>query len=152
MHGHFTPKAHKALQFAKFEAYLFGSKTVTVEHLLLGLIRSTPSLLNQHLPSHDLEKLRQQVGAGAKVMLQPVSDERPFSSGFERALTHAVNEAQGKPIAPEHLLYGIVAENSCDAAQILKSRGVDSGILHKQIESDGKQEKAVDDLGFGDST
>lgn len=101
--------AQRVLFFGRYEATQVGGVSIDTEHILLGIMREQPKLLNQWaiLESGLKEeiKARQALGQGK------VAINIPLSGQTERALAEAelVRESLGhKVIYPIHLLYGLL--------------------------------------------
>lgn len=69
--------------------------------------------------------------------------DMPLSGECQRVLSYAVEEADlmsQKRIVPEHLFLGLLREEECFAAQILRQRGAElSQIRAKLAEPSGEQ-------------
>ena len=129
MFERYTEKARQVIFFARYEASYFGSPYIETEHLLLGLLRVDKALSNRFLPSYaSVEGIRKQIEArtipGEKVS---TSVDLPLSNESKHVLSHAAEEAERlghKRIGPEHLLLGLLREENCFAAHILRERGL----------------------------
>jgi ATP-dependent Clp protease ATP-binding subunit ClpC len=125
----FTEKARRVIFFARYEASVFGSREITPEHLLLGLLRENASTADQYFrsptaPSSIRSRLEQELPRGEKLS---TSVDLPLSSAGKRALIAAAEEASlfsNKRIGAEHLLLGLLREESSLAAQILQEYGL----------------------------
>lgn len=130
MFQRYTEKARRSIFFARYEASRFGSPCIESEHLLLGLMREVKSSLDIFLP--DLEKraaiprrieehciIREKIAAAVDL---------PLSKECKRALVYAAEEAdrlQHSHIGTEHLLLGVLREDGCFAAQLMRESGAD---------------------------
>jgi ATP-dependent Clp protease ATP-binding subunit ClpC len=129
MFERYTEKARRVIFFARYEASQFGSPYIETEHLLLGLLREDKALTNRFLRSHaSVELIRKQIEThttiGEKVS---TSVDLPLSNEGKRVLAYAAEEAERlghKHIGTEHLLLGLLREEGCFAAELLKDRGV----------------------------
>ncbi len=129
MFERYTEKARRVIFFARYEASQFGSPYIETEHLLLGLLREDKALTNRFLRSHvSVELIRKQIEThttiGEKVA---TSVDLPLSNEGKRVLAYAAEEAERlghKHIGTEHLLLGLLREEGCFAADLLKERGV----------------------------
>jgi ATP-dependent Clp protease ATP-binding subunit ClpA len=127
MFERYTERARRVIFFARFEASQFGSMTIESEHLLLGLLREDPNM-SRHLllpvPATDIKKLAEaRLVAREKV---PTSVDLPLSAECQHILQYATEEAQRldhRHIGTEHLLLGVLREDTCGAAQVLKEVG-----------------------------
>jgi len=121
----YTEPARRALFFSRYEASQAGSSAIESENLLLGLIREgRSSPLLSLLPLEDIRRdLERSMPAREKT---PASVEMPFSSEVKRVLQYAVDEADRldhRFISPEHLVLGVLREETSAAAKILVAHG-----------------------------
>jgi ATP-dependent Clp protease ATP-binding subunit ClpC len=130
MFERYTERARRVIFFARFEASQFGSMTIESEHLLLGLLREDSNmsrhLLPQPVPTKEIKKLAEaRLARREKVS---TSIDLPLSAECQHILQYAAKEAEGldhRHIGTEHLLLGILREDTCGAAQALKEVGFD---------------------------
>lgn len=138
MFERYTEKARQGVFFARYEASQFGSPYIETEHLLLGLLRADKALSNRFLRSHaSVESIRKQIEdhtmPGDKVS---TSLDLPLSNESKRVLAYAAEEAGRlgqKHIGPEHLLLGLLREETCFAAEILHERGLRLSIIREAL-------------------
>jgi len=129
MFERYTEKARRVIFFARYEASQFGSPYIETEHLLLGLLREDKALTNRYLRSHaSIESIRKQI-EGHTTIREKVSTsvDLPLSHECKRVLAYAAEEAERlshKHIGTEHLLLGLLREEKCFAAEILRERGL----------------------------
>ena len=130
MFERYTEKARKVIFFARYEASQFGSPNIETEHLLLGLIREDKALSNRFFPAHHatVESIRRLV-EGHTTIREKISTsvDLPLSDECKRVLAFAGGEAEGlghKHIGTEHLLLGLLREEKCFAAGILREQGL----------------------------
>jgi hypothetical protein len=131
MFERYTEEARRALFYSRYEASQFGSRTISTEHLLLGVLREGKGgvcgrcVAAFHVSVDDIRKEVERVTErGEKVS---TSVEIPFTAEMKRVLQYAADEADrlmDKSIRPEHLLLGLLREEGCMAASILASRGM----------------------------
>ncbi len=129
MFERYTEKARRVIFFARYEASQFGSPYIETEHLLLGLLREDKALTNRFLRSHaSVELIRKQIEAHTTIREKvATSVDLPLSNEGKRVLAYAAEEAERlnhKHIGTEHLLLGLLREEGCFAAELLKDRGV----------------------------
>ena len=134
MFERYTEKARRVVFFARYEASQFGSPYIETEHLLLGLLREDKALSNRFLRSHtSLESIRKQIEAHTTVReTVSTSVDLPLSSESKRVLAYAAEEAERlshKHIGTEHLLLGLLKEETCFAAEILHERGLRLSVI-----------------------
>ncbi len=130
MFERYTERARRVLFFARYEATQLGSTSIETEHLLLGLIREGKGLTSRIFArSHlSLESIRKEI-EGRTVFKEKVSTsvEIPFSPETKRVLQYSAEEADRLAhtyIGTEHLLLGLLREESCVAASILYDKGM----------------------------
>jgi len=128
MFERYTEKARRVIFFARYEASQYGSPYIESEHLLLGILREDKSVARRFLRSHSVESIRNQIESqitvGAKTS---TSVDLPLSNECKRVLAYAAEEAERmghKHIGTEHLFLGLLREEKCLAAEILKERDV----------------------------
>ena len=138
MFERYTEKARRAIFFGRYEANQFGSPHIESEHLLLGLLREDKALTIRLLRSHgEVESIRRQIEAHTptrkKIM---TSVDLPLSDECKRVLAYGAEEAdrlEHKQIGTEHLLLGVLREEGCFAAQILRERGFEPEEVRKEV-------------------
>ncbi|HKF48191.1 MAG TPA: Clp protease N-terminal domain-containing protein [Terracidiphilus sp.] len=129
MFERYTEKARRVIFFARYEASQFGSPYIESEHLLMGLLREDKALSNRFLRSHaGVESIRKQIDAHTTIREKiSTSVDLPLSNESKRVLAYAAEEAERlghKHIGTEHLLLGLLREEACFAAEMLKERGI----------------------------
>lgn len=135
-----TPRANKVINIlAQEEAKRLNHEQLTPEHILLGLIRdgdgiAVKALLNLTV---DLNQLRSDIElavkkTGGTILLGDV----PHSPRVEKVLKLSTMEARGLGhtyIGTEHLLLGILKEESGTAALILESKDINVDKVRNEI-------------------
>jgi len=130
MFDRYSESARRAIFFARFEASRFASaeSRIEVEHLLLGLLRVRHTPLRTLLNLDQRDRLRTHLEAAMPTMPSiPTSIDLPLSPGAEQALRAAEEEADRvseRDITPQHLLAGILRQESTTAARSLREFGV----------------------------
>lgn len=138
MFGRYTEKARRVIFFARYEASQFGAPYIETEHLLLGLLREDKALAFRFLRQHgDFETIRQQIES-ASLPRQPTSTsvDLPLSNESKRVLAYATEEAERlshRHIGSEHLLLGMLREEKCFAAELLKERGLRLDAVREEL-------------------
>src|SRR5271156_5965997 len=139
MFERYTEKARRVIFFARYEASQFGSPDIETEHLLLGLLREDKALTNRFLRTRHSEvgAIRRQV-EGHTTIREKVSTsvDLPLSDECKRVLAFAAGEAEvlgHKHIGTEHLLLGILREEKCFAAEILRERGLQVKTIRQEL-------------------
>jgi hypothetical protein len=138
MFERYTLTARRSIFFARYEASQFGSPYIETEHLLLGVLREDKALGNRLLASYaKVEELRNAImrrgDTGLKVS---TSVDLPLSHESKRALAYGAEEGQRlhqKHIGTEHLLLGLLREEKCFAAQLLREQGVTVELVREQL-------------------
>src|ERR1700742_1766059 len=129
MFERYTEKARRVIFFARYEASSFGSPYIETEHILLGVLRED-KVLGQRFFQEDgaADSIRKQVEAGTTVREKiSTSVDLPLSNECKRVLAYAAEEAElfSHPhIGTEHLLLGLLREEKCFAAEMLRERGL----------------------------
>lgn len=130
MFERYTESARRALFFARYEATQLGATVIETEHVLLGLTRESQGLVARilALSQLSLESLRREIeGRSAFRERIPTSVAIPFSAETHRVLRFAAAEAdrlRHSDIETEHLLLGLLREESSVAASILTRHGL----------------------------
>lgn len=138
MFERYTENARRVIFFARFEASQFGAPHIETEHLLLGLLREDKALAFRFLHQQgNFESIRQQIQTVTPVG-EPVSTsvDLPLSHGSKRVLAYAAEEAERlshRYIGSEHLLLGILREENCFAAELLKERGLRLSAVREEL-------------------
>jgi len=136
MFERYTEKARRVIFFARYEASQFGSPYIETEHLLLGIVREDKALSNRLLRS-EVASIRKQVESQTTAREKTsTSVDLPLSNESKRVLAYAAEEAERlshKHIGTEHLLLGLLREEKCFAAQILKERGVQLSQVREEL-------------------
>jgi hypothetical protein len=138
MFERYTEKARRTIFFARYEACQFGSPYIETEHLLLGLLREDKALTHRFLGvPGTLESIRKQI-EGHTTIREKVSTsiDLPLSNESRRVLKHAFDEAERlshKHIGTEHLMLGLLCEETCFAAELLRERGLAIGHLREEF-------------------
>ena len=138
MFERYTERARRVIFFARYEASQFGSTTIETEHLLLGLIREDKNLTNRFLRNHSsIESIRKEI-EGRTTIREKVSTsiDLPLSNECKRILAYAAEEAERlnhRHIGTEHLLLGILREEKCVAAEILRDHGLRLNEIREEL-------------------
>ena len=138
MFERYTEKARRVIFFARYEASQFGLPFIESEHLLLGLLREDKALTNRFLRSlASVELIRKQIEAHTTIREKTSSSlDLPLSNESKRVLAYAAEEAERlghKHIGTEHLLLGLLREEGCFAADLLKERGVKLETVREEL-------------------
>lgn len=134
----YTERARGVILFGRYEANVFGSTTIETEHLLLGLLREDKNLMSRFLRnSTSAESIRKDIEA--RVEIHPkvsTSIDLPLSNACKRVLVYANEEAERMKhqyIGTEHLLLGMLRDETCMAAEILRERGLRLEAIREEL-------------------
>src|ERR1700682_2468805 len=138
MFERYTETARRSVFHARYEASQFGSGYIETEHLLLGILRTDGPLALRLLKAPEKieavrEQIEKQAARGEKL---PVSVDMQLSQECKRALAYAGQESEKlhqKHIGAEHLLLGIVRQETCLAAKILLAFGIAPQQLKEEV-------------------
>jgi hypothetical protein len=139
MFERYTEKARRIIFFGRYEASQLGSPYIETEHLLLGLLREDKALANRFLRSlAAVESIRKQIeGRTAPGEKVSTSVELPLSHECKRVLAYGAEEAERlnhKHIGTAHLLLGLLREEECFAAQLLREQGLTLDSVREQVQ------------------
>ena len=138
MFERYTQNARRAIFFARDEAYHFNSHTIETQHLLLGLIREDKTLTSRFLRAGDSEEsIRKEIEAKLGVPEKPsFAVDLPLSNECKRVAAYTAEEA-GRlghdNIGTDHLLLGLLREEKCQAAEILRACGLTLSKVRAQL-------------------
>jgi ATP-dependent Clp protease ATP-binding subunit ClpC len=130
MFERFTESARRAVFFARYEVSQLGATSIETEHVLLGLIRERKGLVARifALSKVSPESIRKEIENRAVFRKSiSTSEEVPFSPETKRILQFAAEEADRLMhgyIGTEHLLLGLLREETSVAASILITHGL----------------------------
>ena len=138
MFERYTEKARRIVFFARYEASEFGSESIETEHLLLGILREDKALANRFLPSNDsVASIRQRIRALTPLREKiSTSVDLPLSHESKRVLAYSAEEAEKLKhghIGPEHMLLGLLREENCLAATLLREHGLAIGTVREEV-------------------
>lgn len=136
MFERYTERARRVIFFARVEASQFGSNTIESEHMLLGLVRDDKSSIIA-LSGVSIDDLRQEIERRALIHEQkPESIDLLLSPECKSILKFAAQESEKlghKHIGTEHLLLGILREEKCLAAVILREKGMNLVTIRSEL-------------------
>jgi len=141
MFERYTEKARQAIFFARYEASQFGSPYIETEHLLLGILREDKALADRFFRSQAaVDSIRPQIEGYATIREKvSTSVDMPLSHECKRVLAYGAEEAKQlnhKHIDAEHLLLGLLREEKCVAAVILRERGLVLSSIREELAAD----------------
>jgi hypothetical protein len=126
----FTEPARRIIFFARDEAIRLRSAYIETEHLLLGILRED-KLLPSELPAGALEAIQRRIEELQSPGLSavPKGADVPLSRESKHVLAFADEESKTlrhKIIDCGHLVLGLLREENCLAAGLLREHGIDS--------------------------
>ena len=136
----YTERGKRVIQLAHQEALNMGHTMVDPEHLLLGLLQEGGGVACQALselgvePEHFAAHIRDLIGKSQDILAKPV--DLPLSPRMKKALDLAMAEARKMGVNyvdTEHILLGILADDSGLAVQQFKAMGLSPLVILKQI-------------------
>jgi ATP-dependent Clp protease ATP-binding subunit ClpC len=142
MFERYTEKARRVIFWARSEASEFGSQRIETEHLFLGLFKEDKALADRFLPSiTSLESMRRLIEERTTVGEKfSTSVDLPLSVECMHVLAYAAEESallEHERIGTEHLLLGLLREEKCLAAGLLRERGVELGAVREALRAHG---------------
>ena len=139
MFERYTERARRVLFFARYEASQLGHRSITPEHLLLGLVREGKGLTGRLFSLARLtpDTLRREIEV--RLVFEEkfsTSVEIPFDDATKRVLQFTAVESDRllhNYIGTEHLLLGLLHEEGTIAAQLLNAHGLRLDDVREQI-------------------
>ncbi len=141
MFERYTERARRVIFFARYEASQLGSSSIETEHLLLGLIREGKGLTSRLFSKNSLpmEEVRKEIEERSPYREKvSTSVDIPLSADSKRVLGYAAEEAERmlhNYIGTEHILLGLLREESSGAATILGEKGMRLSSVREDIVS-----------------
>ena len=138
MFERFTERARQVVVFAQDEARAFDHNYIGTEHILLGLLREEEGLAARVLESLEItvgevrDAVARTVGEGEGL----TSGQIPFTPRAKEVLELSLSEALSlgdQHVGTEHVLLGLVRENSGVAARILLDFGADADTVRNEV-------------------
>ena len=136
----YTDRGKRVIQLAHQEAINMGHTMVEPEHLLLGLLQEGGGVACQALvelgvePDHFSAHIRDLIGNSQDILAKPV--DLPLSPRMKKALDLAMAAARKMGVnyvATEHILLGILADDSSLVVQQFKAMGLTPLTIMKQV-------------------
>jgi ATP-dependent Clp protease ATP-binding subunit ClpC len=148
MEAKFSPRVKDVIGFSREEAVRLGNEFITVEHVLLGIIRQGNGTACKLLFSFnlDLEKIKTELELGLRKNINPTIDLNsniPLVKQAEKVLKKSFLEAKlskSEQIGTEHLLLSILREEDCVATSILNKYGIIYDIVRDELDNMMKNE------------
>ena len=137
MFERYTERARRVIFFSRYEASQFGSTKIEADHLLLGLLREDKALIDRFFPAAVVEDMRRKVEEHIPRREKvATSVDLPLSEDGMRILAYAHEESERlahRFIGTQHLLLGILREETCFARRILTEGGLELGAAREQL-------------------
>ncbi len=129
MFERYTEEARNVIFFGRYEASQYGAASIETEHLLLGLLRADEALVRRFLhPQEMIEGIRKRFEEYTEVRERTsTSLDLPLSHECKRVLAYSAEEAEAlkqRSIGTAHLLLGLLREEQCAAARLLREHGL----------------------------
>jgi len=149
MFERYTEKARRTIFLGRYYASQYGARAIETEHLLLGVLRENQALSRFLRDGSSLDSIRRRIEAEITPRDKvSTAEDLPLSEECKHALAHGAEEAERLNhalIASDHLLVGLLREEKCFAAKILKEEGVQIERVREEIFKSGLTETG----GFG---
>src|SRR5687768_17931830 len=125
MFERYSERSRRIIFFARYEALQYGSPVIAPEHILLGLVREDKTITNRFFAFRynlSADSIRKEIEGRIAVRDRiPQTAELHLSAETKKVLFYANEESRGlksRTIGPEHLLMGLIREESSLAAEI----------------------------------
>lgn len=150
MEAKFSPRVKDVISYSREEALRLGNDFISVEHILLGIIREGEGAAIRLLSSFnlDLKSIKAEIELGLKKN-DPININSavniPLVKQAEKVLKKSFLEAKlykSADIGTQHLLLSMLKEEDCVATTILNKYGVIYDIIKDEIELMMKDEKS----------
>jgi len=151
MFERYTENARRVIVSAKHKASHVGSPEIDTEHLLLGLLSTDQELARRFLGSPwAADSVWRKIEQSGKIG-EPIKGphDLPLSGIGKRALSYAAAEADqfsSKHIGTEHLLLGLLREETCFAAEFLQEHGVRLESVREELKRAPHKNSASDEF------
>jgi uncharacterized protein YbbC (DUF1343 family) len=144
MFERYTEKARRVIFFARYEASQCGASAIEPPHLLLGIMREDKYVMRHFIDASPdiIEKIRnnlkrrQEKGEPREEHIAS-NTELPLADGTKRALAHAheaAEEMRHRHIGTEHLLIGLLRDETSEIRDILAEQGIDAKKVGEKIQ------------------
>jgi ketosteroid isomerase-like protein len=138
MFERYTEKARRVIFFARYEASQYGSLHIESEHILLGLFREDPALMNRALGTRsDAGEIRKEIEIGIEPRERiSTSVEVPLAQDSKSILRFAADEASQlshRYVGTEHIVLGILMTPQSLAGRMLIERGLNVAWFRAQV-------------------
>lgn len=125
----FTERARRVVFYAQEEAHKHGDSYVDTTHLLLGLLRDQDTVAVRVIESLgcSAHKLREAVEKGIGPAKEDSTADMTLTPRAKRTVDMAYDEARSlgnNYLGTEHLLLGLIRDDSSDAGKIFANAGI----------------------------
>jgi ATP-dependent Clp protease ATP-binding subunit ClpC len=148
MFERFNEHVRRSLFFARYEASRSSSRSIALQHVLLGMLREADPAFNELLRSRGIEprELREEL-FGERVTIERVSTspDLPLAEETKKALAFAVHEAESMGhanVGSEHLVLGLLRVEGSTAAEYLSTHGIELFQLREEVVQRGRELEA----------
>jgi len=124
----FTEKARRVVFFGRYEASEAGSRSIEIEHILLGMLREAPGLFvaQDGTPKKTAIEatIRSRLATGPRIS---ASVDLPLSEECKQLVYKAVSEAErwgSRHVDVEHFVAAMLRERGSSAARLLEAAGI----------------------------
>jgi ATP-dependent Clp protease ATP-binding subunit ClpC len=137
MFERYTERAKRALFFARWEVSQRGAAAIGTEHILLGVLREPKGLVGRLVSSEQVAAIQLDIDErSSRRTPVPTHIELPFTDETQRVLQASAEEADALGhayIGTEHLLLGLLREESSLASAVLRNNGLELSAVRRQI-------------------
>jgi ketosteroid isomerase-like protein len=139
MFERYTEKARCVIFFARYEASQYGSRYIGSEHILLGLFREDPALMNRAVSTRSsADEIRKEIEKGIEPRERiSTSVEVPLAQDSVKILRFAADEAGQlghRYVGTEHIVLGILMTPESLAGRMLMERVPSLAWFRSQVE------------------
>lgn len=142
MFERYTEVARRCIFFARHEASVLGTSSITAEELLVGILREDKRIA-MRLPSGAVDSIRMEIHErvtreGERV---PTSVDMPVSPEAQRAMMFAAEEADAlrhERIDTQHLILGLMRVEESSVPELLRRYG----LTYEQYREAAREERA----------
>lgn len=125
----FTPASVEVIYYAREETTRSAARRIEPRHLLVGVLRTEPSLVQASLnPDWTVDRIIQMATVNNDGVPIPEAEGVPMSSTSRRVIARALEVAKSvgeARIRPVDLLAAIVSDESTDLSRLLRAAGID---------------------------
>jgi ATP-dependent Clp protease ATP-binding subunit ClpA len=155
MFERYSEKARRVIFFARYDASRLRSDCIETEHLLLGVMREDPKMVQWLLDKEvTAEAFLAAIQANARVPeTTQTNADLPLSNECKRVLAYTSEEAQRlnqRLIGTEHLLLGLMREKGSVAERLLTPNGADLARMRTRLATERVPDTSFQSGGQGE--